>query len=65
MYKLAKLGISSPAVILADFPHGIIWMEHLGSALPDGNISSFKNWLWYLEKQGDHKNCVDERVKSL
>ncbi|MCP8716492.1 MAG: Kae1-associated serine/threonine protein kinase [Asgard group archaeon] len=65
MYKLAKLGISSPAVILADFPHGIIWMEHLGSALPDGNISSFKNWLWYLEKQGDHKNCVDERVKKV
>ncbi|EMG46534.1 BUD32 EKC/KEOPS complex subunit BUD32 [Candida maltosa Xu316] len=65
IYKLEKLGIAAPSVISADFPNGIIWMEHLGSSLPDGNISSLKNWLWYLEKQGDVTKCVDERVKSV
>lgn len=51
MYKLSKLNIACPNIILTDFNNGIIWMECLGSKLPNGTISSFKNWLWYLESQ--------------
>lgn len=51
MYKLSKLNIACPNIILTDFNNGIIWMECLGSKLPNDTISSFKNWLWYLESQ--------------
>ncbi|EDK42298.1 serine/threonine-protein kinase BUD32 [Lodderomyces elongisporus NRRL YB-4239] len=71
MYKLNKLGIPCPSLILCDFANGIIWMEHLGKSLPNGTISSFKNWLWYLERSeydGKTENkgkCTDESVQQL
>lgn len=53
MNKLEKLGINSPSVILADYVNGIIWMEFIGDDLPNGAISSLKNYLWHVEKTGD------------
>ncbi|KAG7707859.1 hypothetical protein KL950_002485 [Ogataea haglerorum] len=49
--KLYSLKIPAPKLIALDAPHGIIWMEFLGFQLPNGHISSLKNWLWYLERQ--------------
>ncbi|KAI5964120.1 BUD32 [Candida pseudojiufengensis] len=63
IYKLNKLGIESPSLISCDFNNGIIWMENLGSYLPNGNISSFKNWLWYLEK--NNLDCTSDEVKDV
>ncbi|KAI3404084.2 BUD32 [Candida oxycetoniae] len=66
MCKLSKLGIQSPSLISCDFPKGIIWMEYLGQALPNGEISSFKNWLWYLEKHvKDIKACTSDEVEKV
>lgn len=65
MAKLARVGLSAPAVILADFPNGIIWMEYVGNELANGEVSSFKNHLWYLEKNASHEECVDESVKEI
>ncbi|RLV93555.1 EKC/KEOPS complex subunit BUD32 [Spathaspora sp. JA1] len=76
MYKLSKLGIPAPTLISSDFNNGIIWMEYLGYNLPNGNISSFKNWLWYLEEEGKRQQnnlgegedlsiCVSEEVKQV
>ena len=65
MYKLTKLGISCPALISCDLTNGIIWMENLGIELPNGNVSSVKNWLWYLEKEGDEAACINDKVKEV
>ncbi|CAK9436057.1 uncharacterized protein LODBEIA_P06150 [Lodderomyces beijingensis] len=66
MYKLSKLAIPCPSLISCDFSHGIIWMEHLGKNLPNGNISSLKNWLWYLEKSSDTEaRCSGDDVQQL
>ncbi|EGW31085.1 uncharacterized protein SPAPADRAFT_52263 [Spathaspora passalidarum NRRL Y-27907] len=74
MYKLSKLGIPAPTLISSDFNNGIVWMEYLGYNLPNGNISSFKNWLWFLEEtakaQQDEEGedlslCVSEEVKLV
>lgn len=65
MYKLTKLGIKAPALILTDFNNGIIWMEFLGSELPNGDVSSFKNLLWYYEKTKTKEMCLGEDVRQL
>lgn len=64
MSKLAKLGVSAPSVIAADFAHGIIWMEFLGSQLSNGEVSSFKNWLWWLERERSAEECVSATVEA-
>ncbi|ODV78708.1 kinase-like protein [Suhomyces tanzawaensis NRRL Y-17324] len=65
MAKLTKLGIKAPSVILADFPNGIIWMEYLGKKLPNGDVSSLKNWLWYYEKVlADESLCLGSEVQQ-
>lgn len=63
MYKLNKLRIKSPKVILADYNNGIIWMGYVGNSLPNGEISSFKNWLWYLEKS--NQDCTSSEVEKM
>lgn len=63
MNKLTKIGIRCPSIILADYANGIIWMEYIGTNLPNGDVSSFKNWLWYLEK--NNKNCTDDSVRNI
>lgn len=63
MNKLTKLGINSPAIILADFANGIIWMEFMGSKLANGEVSSFKNWLWWLERERSADECVSDTVQ--
>lgn len=65
MAKLQKLKIPSPALIFADIPNGIIWMEYRGDQLSDGSSSSLKNWLWQLEKGESKNQCLSELVKSL
>lgn len=65
MYKLSKLGIACPALISCDLSNGIIWMENLGIDLPNGNVSSVKNWLWYLEREGSESDCTGDRVKEV
>ncbi|CAH6721630.1 EKC/KEOPS complex subunit Bud32p [[Candida] jaroonii] len=65
MNKLEKLGINSPSVISADYVNGIIWMEFIGDGLPNGDISSVKNYLWYLEKNDDDDGCVSDEVQSM
>lgn len=65
MYKLTKLGIRAPALILTDFNNGIIWMEFLGSELPNGEVSSLKNLLWYYEKTKTREECLSDDVKQL
>lgn len=65
MSKLQKLGVNAPAVILADLDNGIIWMEYLGTELPNGDVSSFKNHLWYLERNKEPSFCTDDDVKLL
>ena len=63
MYKLNKLNINSPRIILADYNNGIIWMEYIGYSLPNGDVSSFKNWLWYLER--NNQDCTSESVEKM
>lgn len=63
MTKLQKLGINAPYVIMADYNSGLIWMNHLGDSLPNGDPSSLKNYLWYLEK--NNLNCDDAKVKQI
>ncbi|KAK6462510.1 kinase-like domain-containing protein [Scheffersomyces coipomensis] len=65
MTKLNKLGINSPSIISVDYSKAIIWMEFLGSELTNGDISSFKNWLWYLERNESEAKCVDEQVEQV
>lgn len=65
MYKLSKLGIACPALISCDLSNGIIWMENLGIDLPNGNVSSVKNWLWYLEREASESDCTGNRVKQV
>ncbi|KAI5956584.1 BUD32 [Candida jiufengensis] len=65
IYKLNKLGLPSPSLISCDFNNGIIWMENLGINLPNGNVSSFKNWLWYLEKNESIEDCTSAEVEEV
>lgn len=65
MSKLARIGIRAPSLILADFNNGIIWMECLGQTLPNGEVSSFKNWLWYLERNEIPDKCVSDEVRVV
>ncbi|GMF80163.1 unnamed protein product [[Candida] boidinii] len=54
--KLYQLGVPAPKLIATDAPNGIIWMEFIGGSLENGNISSLKNWLWYLEEKQEQKD---------
>lgn len=66
MSKLHKLNIPSPSLIAIDALNGIIWMECVGEKLPNGDVSSLKNWLWWLEKQEDSSTkCVLEVVEKV
>lgn len=65
MAKLLKLGVRAPALILLDAPNGVIWMEYVGTQLPDGSVSSAKNYLWLLEKSGDKDSCVSTEVEQI
>jgi TP53 regulating kinase-like protein len=65
MNKLTKLDIPSPNLIGADFNNGIIFMEMLGQLLPNGMVSSLKNWFWYLEKELSPDDCLDEKVHQM
>lgn len=65
MSKLTKLGINSPGVILADFKRGVIWMEYLGTSLASGEVSSFKNRLWEVERTGTPEDCVSEAIQLV
>ncbi|KGK40147.1 hypothetical protein JL09_g814 [Pichia kudriavzevii] len=53
LYKLNSLGVKAPKLIGLDAPNGIIWMEYLGFRLENGDFSSLKNWLWWLESCGE------------
>lgn len=64
MAKLKKAGIPSPSLISLDAANGVIWMESIGDSLPDGSVSSLKNYLWFLEKT-HHDQCLSEQVKAL
>lgn len=63
MAKLARLDIPAPSLVLIDAPNGIIWMESVGDELPNGSVSSLKNYLWYLEKSGN--DCISAEVESF
>ncbi|KAF3990039.1 hypothetical protein FT663_02318 [Candidozyma haemuli var. vulneris] len=65
MAKLAKIGVAAPSLISLDAPNGVIWMEHVGIELPNGDVSSIKNYLWYLEKAGDRNTCLSDEVESV
>ena len=64
MAKLLKLGVPLPALIAINAPKGVLWMGYLGHELPDGLVSSLKNWLWYLEKNTP-QNCESEEVQTV
>lgn len=54
MAKLGKLGLRAPKVVALDVKNGVIWMEHVGYTLPNGSVSSLKNYLWSVEdRTGD------------
>lgn len=63
MNKLVRLDIPCPNLILTDYPNGIIWMEYIGYTLPNGQISSFKNWLWYHEEIGE--DCASKEIQEM
>lgn len=66
MSKLSKLSIPSPDLISIDLINGVIWMGYKGKPLANGEISSLKNWLWWLEKQEDSASlCVLEAVEKV
>lgn len=65
MHKLTKLNINCPKLITADITNGIIWMEYLGQKLPNGNISSLKNWFWYLEREKGEAECISQPVEQM
>lgn len=64
LYKLETLGVRCPKLIGMDAPNGIIWMEFLGFRLDNGNFSSLKNWLWYLEKN-DETEAIGSQAKDV
>lgn len=59
MAKLAKLGIPAPALVLIDAHNGIIWMEQIGRVLENGEVSSLKNYLWFVEKTSPTSSDVE------
>lgn len=63
MLKLNKLGVPAPHLILLDAAKGIIWMNTVGDVLPNGEVSSLKNYLWHLEKNGGH--CLGSEAESF
>lgn len=65
MAKLAKIGVAAPALILLDAPNGVIWMDHVGIDLPNGQVSLIKNYLWHLEKEGDKESCLSSEVEQV
>ncbi|EGV66784.1 serine/threonine-protein kinase bud32 [Yamadazyma tenuis] len=65
MHRLAKAGINAPNVVSADFKRGLIWMEHLGEVLPSGEVSSFKNHLWSVERTRSPDECVSEDIQRI
>lgn len=62
---LAKLsmitGLHVPRLIACDAYNGYLWLEKLGSTLPDGEFSNLKNFLWM---HSDHKSsgCADSQA---
>ncbi|PSK38358.1 Kae1-associated kinase Bud32 [Candidozyma pseudohaemuli] len=64
MAKLAKIGVAAPALILLDAPNGVIWMDHVGIDLPNGQVSLIKNYLWHLEKE-DKESCLSSEVEQV
>lgn len=63
MVRLAKVGIPAPTLILIDVQNGVIWMENVGTLLPDGSVSSMKNHLWFLER--NQGACVGAEVEGI
>lgn len=63
MLKLNKLGVPAPHLISLDINNGVIWMNAIGYDLGDGSVSSLKNYLWHLEKNGG--DCLGEEVRSF
>lgn len=67
MNKLVEMGVNAPKLVAVDGPNGLIWMEFLGYQLANGDSSSFKNWLWMLEKQNTRENniALDGEVEKV
>lgn len=63
MLKLNKLGVPAPHLVLLDAINGVIWMNSIGDILSDGSVSSLKNYLWYLEKNGG--DCLGSEAESF
>ncbi|ODQ80526.1 hypothetical protein BABINDRAFT_160800 [Babjeviella inositovora NRRL Y-12698] len=59
MHKLGQLGIRVPRLVAVDAPKGIIWMHFVGKLLANGEMSSLKNWLWYLERVSAPGSATD------
>lgn len=64
LYKLDSLNIKAPKLIALDAINGIIWMEFLGFRLPNGDFSSLKNWLWFIEKKGESE-AIGQLAKDV
>lgn len=65
MHKLTKLGINAPSLILVDLKSGLLWMECLGDTLASGEVSSFKNRLWHVERNGTKEDCLSDDIKEV
>lgn len=63
MVRLKKAGIPAPTLVLLDPTNGVIWMEHIGDILPSGAVSSLKNYLWDLEKNGGE--CIGAEAQRM
>lgn len=59
--KLLRLGIKTPLLILANINDGLIWMDFVGYTLPNGDTSSLKNLIWYIEKNNS-SNYIDLKL---
>ncbi|CCH44255.1 methionyl-tRNA synthetase [Wickerhamomyces ciferrii] len=55
--------VHTPSLLAVDPRSGILWMECIGELLPDGKLSSLKNWLW--QYNGDEEKATRDEAKTI
>lgn len=55
--------VHTPSLLAVDPRNGLLWMEFIGEALPNGKLSSLKNWLWQYNE--DEVNALRDETQSI
>lgn len=55
--------VHTPSILAVDPRNGILWMEYIGEPLPNGKLSSLKNWLWQYNE--DESSALSSDVMTI